>query len=242
MPGSATGIVLSTPDARQRELYAALIANDTVPIAAPIPVNLTIGATAVAAGTATASVTITSSGSINIPVRAGQPLEFRHSTGTFLFEVASSSATGSITTINGIAREGVPVGAVAQFPARVGLLLSIDTSETTGTSTFSTFDHDGNSEVARGEGEQSISGSAGASYFNAGLATLKAAQRAGTDVTWLVEQPNPDASAFSAPPYEWGVGVVNDVSSSGGVNDKLQNSIGISVKGGIKTVAPVLAT
>jgi hypothetical protein len=169
----------------------------------------------------------------------GQRLEFRHSTGTFLFEVAANVASGAQTVISGIAREGVPAGAVARFPSRLGLVLNIDTSETTGTSTFSTFDHDGTSEVARGEGEQSITSSAGASYYNAGLDTIIHAQRNGLDICWLIEQPNPDAAAFATPPYEWGVGVVNDVSSSGGVNDKLQRSLGVSVKGGIKYAPPV---
>jgi len=239
MPGPAAGLVLTTPDARQRELYAALIANDTVPSAMPAPVSITAGS-AFSASATPGAVTV-SSVVLPIDIRIGQVLEFKHSTGTFLFTATAATAAGTRTSITGQAIEGIPSGAVAQFPARVGLVLNIDTSETTGTTTFSTFDHDGNSEVARGEGEQSISSAAGASYYNAGLQTLKNAQRSGVDVVWIVEQPNPDGASFSAPPYEWGVGVVNDVSSSGGVNDKLQNSIGLSVKGGIKTVVPVRA-
>lgn len=240
MPGAALGSVLSTPDARQREMFAALIANDTSPSALPLPVTITVGATPMAAGTSGANVTVTSV-TLPIAIQVGQVLEFEHSTGRFLFEATTAIAAGARTEITGIAREGLPAGATASFPARVGLVLNIDTSETTGTTTFSTFDHDGISEVSRGEGEQSITSAAGASYYNAGLATLKYAQRNGIDITWVVEQPNPDSDAFATPPYEYGVGVVNDVSSSGGVNDKLQNSIGISVKGGIKATAPVLA-
>lgn len=238
MPGAAAGTVLATPDARQREMYVAIVPNDTTPTSAPKPVTITIGATPMAAGTTGANVTVTSV-VLPIALRVGQRLEFRHSTGTFLFEATADIAAGTRTEITGIAREGIPAGATAQFPSRLGLALNIDTSETTGTTTFSTFDHDGTSEVARGEGEQSISSAAGASYYNAGLDTIIYAQRNGLDVCWLVEQPNPDAGNFSEPPYEWGVGVVNDVSSSGGVNDKLQRSIGISVKGGIKYAAPV---
>lgn len=241
MPGAALGNVLATPDARQREMYVALVANDSKPTVVPTPVNIICAETGGLAAGATAADMDVDSVTLPIALQIGQDLEFKDATGTYLFEVTAVIAAGARTTITGIAREGIPDNATAQFPSRVGLVLNINTSETTGTSTFSTFDHDGTSEVARGEGEQSISSSAGASYWNAGLNTLKYAQRNGVDVAWVIEQPNPDADAFSAPPYEWGVGVVNDVSSSGGVNDKLQNSIGISVKGGIEYTHPVKA-
>ena len=240
MPGAAAGRVLSTPDARQRKSYVALIANDTSPTAAPKPVTITIGASAVAAGTTGAAVTVTSV-TLPIDIRVGQRLEFEHATGRFLFEATENIGAGAQTELTGIAREGIPADATCVFPARVGLMLNVDTSETTGTTQFSTFDHQGTSEVARGESEQSITSSAGASYYNAGLETVIYAQRNGLDVSWIIEQPNPDASSFEEPPYEWGVGVVNDVSSSGGVNDKLQRSLGISVKGGIQYTPPVKA-
>jgi len=172
-------------------------------------------------------------------MQIGQRLVFKHSTGSYLFECTALEAAGATTEITGIAREGIPLGAVARFPARLELALNIDTSETTGTSTFATFDHDGISEVARGEGEQSITSGAGDSYYNAGLSTMVFAQRNGRDIVSVIELPNPDANAFAEPPYEWGVCVVNDVSKGGGVNDKSTRTLGLSIKGGIKSVAPV---
>jgi hypothetical protein len=171
-------------------------------------------------------------------MQVGQVLAFKHSTGTFLATCTTAEAAGTTTEIAVSCREGVPTGAVAQFPARLELALNIDTSETTGTTNFATFDHDGISEVARGEGEQSITTGAGASYYNAGLETLVYAQRNGQDIVFVIQNPNPDANAFATPPYEWGVGVVNDVSKGGGVNDKSTRTIGFNVKGGIKAVAP----
>jgi len=242
MPGAASGTVLATPDARTREMYVAIVPNDTTPTALPEPVNIVCNEpTTGLPASATAAAMDIDSVSLPISIQVGQRLEFKNASGTYLFEVTTVAPSGTTTTITGIAREGIPDNAVAKFPTRLGLVLNIDTSETTGTSTFSTFDHDGTSEVARGEGEQSITSAAGASYYNAGLETIIYAQRNGVDICWIIEQPNPDGDAFSKPPYEWGVGVVNDVSSSGGVNDKLQRSLGISVKGGIKYAAPVKA-
>jgi hypothetical protein len=240
MPGAALNTVLATPDARRQEMFIALVANDTTPVAVPAPVNLTVVTPAVAAGAAAQAVTLTSA-TLPIALQVGQRLVFKHSTGSFLFECTTLAALGATTEITGIAREGIPIGAVAQFPARFELALNIDTSETTGTSTFATFDHDGISEVARGEGEQSITTGAGNSYYNAGLDTLVYAQRNGLDIGFVIETPNPDSNAFAEPPYEWGVGVVNDVSKGGGVNDKSTRTVGISIKGGLKYVAPVAA-
>jgi hypothetical protein len=239
MPGSPSTSVLATPDARQQEMYIALVANDTTPGSMPTPVDITAGAALSASATA-ASLTVDSV-SLPIAMQVGQVLVFKDATGSYLFEVTTLADSGTTTSITGIAREGIPDNAAAKFPSRFELATTMDTSETTGTSTFATFDHDGVSEVARGEGSQSITTGAGASYYNAGLETLVYAQRNSIDVVWIIEQPNPDSDAFSTPPYEWGVGVVNDVSKGGGVNDKSTRSVGISVKGGMKTVKPVAA-
>lgn len=239
MPGAPSTAVLTTPDARQQEMYVALVANDTTPGTMPVPVTLTAGA-ALTAGATAAALTIESV-SLPIAMQVGQVLVFKDATGSYLFEVTTLAASGTTTTITGIAREGIPDEADAQFPARFELATSMDTSETTATSTFQTFDHNGISEVARGEGSQSITTGAGASYYNAGLETLIYAQRNGQDVVFLIEQPNPDSDAFSSPPYEFGVGVVNDISKGGGVNDKSTRTVGISVKGGIRTVKPIKA-
>ena len=239
MPGAPSTAVLTTPDARQQEMYVALVANDTVPGVMPVPVTLTAGAVYAASATA-GSLTIESV-ALPIAIQPGQVLVFKDATGSYLFEVTALSAAGTTTTITGIAREGIPDEAEALFPARFELATSMDTSETTATSTFQTFDHNGISEVARGEGSQSISTGAGASYYNAGLETLVYAQRNGQDVLFAIEQPNPDSDAFSLAPYEWGVGVVNDVSKGGGVNDKSTRTVGISIKGGIKAVKPIKA-
>jgi hypothetical protein len=238
MPGSPSTSVLSTPDARDQEMYIALVANDTVPTTIPKPVNVTSAENQAASATAVA-LTIDSV-VLPTPIRPGQFLVFKDATGSYLFQ-ATVAASGTVTELTGIPLEGIPDNSVAQFPARFELALNIDTSETTGTSTFSTFDHNGVSEVARGEGEQSITTGAGASYYNAGLETLIYAQRNGIDVCFVIENPNPDSDSFSSPPYEWGVGVVNDVSKSGGVNDKSQRTVGISVKNGMKFAAPVKA-
>jgi hypothetical protein len=239
MPGAPSTAVLTTPDARQQEMYVCLVANDTVPGTMPVPVEIEVGAVR-APGTTAAALTVESV-ALPIAIQPGQVLVFKDETGSYLYEVTTLTESGATTAITGIAREGIPDEAVAIFPSRFELATSLDTSETTATTTFQTFDHDGISEVARGEGSQSITTGAGASYYNAGLETLIFAQRNGQDVLFLIEQPNPDSDAFDSPPFEWGVGVVNDVSKSGGVNDKSTRSVGISIKGGIRSVKPVLA-
>jgi hypothetical protein len=222
-------------------MYVAIVPNDTTPGSMPAPVSITVNEVAGQPAAATAAAMTIDSATLPIAMQVGQRLVFKDATGSYLFEVTSVAPAGATTEITGIAREGVPDGATAQFPARFELALNIDTSETTGTTTFATFDHNGTSEVARGEGEQSITTGAGASYYNAGLETLIYAQRNGLDVVFVIETPNPDSDAFTTPPYEWGVGVVNDVSKSGGVNDKSTRTVGINVKGGLKSVAPVAA-
>ena len=242
MPGAPLGSVLITPEARARELYVALVPNGTTPAAFPEPVTITVGATALAAGTAPAALTVTSV-TLPISIQAGQVLGFKNATGgTFLFEVTEAAAAGATTELTGIAREGIPAAAEAFYPARFELATSLDTSETTGTSTFETFDHTAGAEVSRGELTNSISTGAGAAYYNAGLETLKVAQRGGRDIAWVIEQPNPDSDAFDEPPYEWGVGIISDLSSAGGVADKLTRTVGIAIQGGINEVKPVLAS
>jgi hypothetical protein len=238
MPGAALGSVLTTPNAREIVSHVALIVNGAVPSSYPAPVTLTVGGTAVTAGTSAATVTFASA-VLPIAVQPGQFLAFRHSTGTFLAEVAALKAAGAQTTLSVIALEGIPSGAVAQFPDKFFLATTMDTSETTASTTFQTFDHGGTSENARGESSQSISTGAGDSYWNSGLRTLVYAQRNGIDVMFAMVQPA--LSGFSSPPVEWVVGKVTDVSAGGGVNDKRTRTVSIAVDGGIRYVQPVAA-
>ncbi|MEM9116947.1 MAG: hypothetical protein AAGD09_03585 [Cyanobacteria bacterium P01_F01_bin.56] len=237
MPGTPSGDVITTPNAREIIAYNALLANGTVPTSYPAAVDLTINGAITASGTAQ-TITIDSA-TLPIAMQPGQFLLFRDSAGSYLAAVTALQAAGATTTFTAIARENIPDTAVATFPARFYLATQMDTSETTGTTTFQTFDHGGTSETARGESSQSISSGAGDSYYNAGLRTLVYAQRNGIDVMFAMEQPNPDSNVFTtSPPIEWVVGKVTDVSAAGGVNDKRTRTVNVAVDGGIREVAP----
>jgi hypothetical protein len=239
MPGPANTSVLTTPNAREIEAYTAIIPNGTVPASYPEPVAITIDGAITGAATAQA-VTIDSA-SLPIAIQVGQFLTFRDAAGTYLLEVTTAVDSGAQTEITGIAIEDIPDNATASFPEKFYLPTQMDTSETTGTTTFATFDHGGTSETARGESSQTINSGAGDSYYNGGLRTLIYAQRNALDVMFAMVQPNPDSDAFDDAPVEWVVGKVTDVSSAGGVNDKRTRTVSIAVDGGIRYVRPVAA-
>lgn len=237
MPGPANTDVLSTPNAREIVSYAALIANGTIPTSYPAPVDLTIDG-AITANASPQTITIDSA-TLPIAMQVGQFLTFRDSAGTYLAEVTTLAAAGTTTTFTAKALENIPDDAVASFPEKFYLATQMDTSETTGTTTFATFDHGGTSEVARSESSQTINSGAGDSYYNGGLRTLIYAQRNSQDVMFAMEQPNPDSDVFTTnPPIEWVVGKVTDVSAAGGVNDKRTRTVSIAVDGGIRYVDP----
>lgn len=242
MPGAVSTEVLATPNARESVAYCALVANGTAPASYPTPVDVEIATGSAVTGAATAQAITITSVSLPIAMQVGQYLTFRDAAGSYLFEVTTLAASGTTTEITGIAIEDIPAGATAQFPEKFYLATQLDTTETTGTTTFATFDHAGTSETARGESTQSISSGAGDSYYNGGLQTLVYAQRNSKDVFFGIELPNPDADAFSTPPIEWCVGKVTDVSAAGGVNDKRTRTVNIAVDGGFRSVRPVAAS
>lgn len=238
MPASPIGSTIAAAEARDQRLYVALIANSTVPTTVPEPVNLTIATSAVVGGTAGQEVTVTSV-VLPIPMQVGQELLFRHSTGSFKAKVNLVEAAGTTTAINLIALEDIPIGAVAQFPTPLFLAQEYSTSDTTGTNTFSSFDHGGTSDSSRGESEQSVSFSMAESFYNSGARTLLYGKENEQDVVLLNYQPNPDSNAFSKAPIEWLVGKVTDMSRAGANGDKQIYSASITVDGGFRRVDPV---
>lgn len=238
MPAAPLGSTIAAAEARDQKLYVALVANSTVPSSVPEPVNITIATNAVNGGTSAQEVTVTSV-SLPISMRVGQELLFRHATGSFKARCSMTEAAGTTTSINLVCLEDIPIGAVAQFPTPLFLAQEYSTSDTTGTTTFSSFDHGGSSDTSRGESEQSVSFTMAESFYNSGARTLLYAKEKEQDVVVLNYQPNPDANAFSKAPIEWLVGKVTDMSRSGANGDKQTYSASISVDGGFRRVDPV---
>ena len=240
MPAAPSGSTLAASEARDQKLYVAIIANGTVPSNVPEPVNLEI-ATGGVTGSATSQTITINSATIPIALRIGQQLLFRNAAGSYKAVVTANTAAGATTTIAAVALENIPAGAVAQFPTPLFLAQEYSTSDTTGTNTFSSFDHGGTSDSSRGESEQSVSFSVAETFYNSGARTLLYAKENETDVALINIQPNPDANAFSKAPIEWLVGKVTDMSRAGANGDKQIYSASITVDGGFRRVDPVKA-
>ena len=240
MPAAPSGSTLAASEARDQKLYVALIANSTVPPTVPKPVSLTVDTGGVTGNAASQTITIESV-VLPISVRIGQELLFRNAAGSYKAVVTANTASGTTTSLAVRALENIPAGAVAQFPTPLFLAQEYSTSDTTGTNTFSSFDHGGTSDTSRGDSEQSVSFSMAETFYNTGARTLLYAKEKEQDVVLINIQPNPDANAFAEAPVEWLVGKVTDMSRSGANGDKQTYSASIAVDGGFRRVEPVKA-
>lgn len=238
MPASPLGSTISASEARDQKLFAALIANGTVPSVPPAPVDLTV-ATAAAASSATPQAITITSANLPIPMQVGQELLFRDAAGSYKAKVTTLAPAGATTTFTAIALEDIPIGAVAQFPTPLFLAQDYSTSDTTATTTFSSFDHGGTSDSSRGESDQSVSFSVAETFYNSGARTLLYGKENEQDVLLYNIQPNPDANAFSEAPVEWLVGKVTDMSRAGSNGEKQIYSATVQVDGGFRRVDPV---
>ena len=241
MPASPLGSTLSAAEARDQQLFVAIVPNGTVPAAPPDPVTLTIAATAPTGSDTPQTITITS---VTLPIgmRIGQELLFRDAAGSYKAVVTANVAAGATTTFTALALEDIPVDATAQFPTPLFLAQEYSTSDTTAINTFSSFDHGGTSDSSRGESDQSVSFSVAETFYNSGARTLLYAKENELDVTLYNRQPNPDAGAFSTAPVEWLVGKVTDMSRAGANGDKQIYSATIQVDGGFRRVDPTPIT
>jgi len=240
MPASPVGSTIAASEARDQQLFVALIANGTVPSAAPAPVSLTIATSAVTGSATAQEITITSA-TLPIAIQIGQELLFRHSTGSFKAVATAVVAAGARTALTVRALEDMPIGAVAQFPTPLFLAQEFSTSDTTAINTFSSFDHGGTSDSSRGESDQSVSFSVAESFYNSGARTLLYGKENEQDVVLYNRQANPDSDAFATAPVEWLVGKVTDMSRAGANGDKQIYSATIQVDGGFRRVDPVAA-
>jgi hypothetical protein len=238
MPGTAPEVALATPDVKDQEMYVFIVPNNTAPSTLTVPVTITADGSTPITGSATAQTIAVDSVALPQPIQVGQYLCFNSAAdGRYLFKV-TAVATGTVTELTGIAIEGIPDDATAEFPSRMQGQLSLETSETTGTNTFATWDHDAGADVSRGDASNSLTSSASDGYYNAGMQTIIYASRNGLDVGFVIEIPNEDATAFATPPYDYGVGIVTDVSKTDS-NGKMARSLGISVRGAITRTDPV---
>ena len=239
MPGLAPEVALATPDVKDQEMYLFIVPNNTAPSTLTQPVTIIADGTTPITGSATAQTITVDSIALPQPVQVGQFLCFNSpADGRYLFEV-TAVATGTVTELTGIAIEGIPDNATAEFPTRMQGQLSLETSETTGTNTFATWDHSG-ADVSRGDGSNSLTSSASDGYYNAGMQTLIYASRNGLDMGFVIEIPNEDATSFATPAYDYGVGIVTDTSRTDS-NGKMARSLGISIRGSITRTRPVAA-
>jgi hypothetical protein len=240
MPGAPSGSPLVAADSRNQELFVALIANATTPASAPQPVDIVLNEASGVTASATAQAIAIDSATLPIPIQVGQWILFRDAAGSYPFKVTTLAAAGATTELTGIAYEDIPDNATAQFPTPAFLAQEFSTSDTTGTTSFSSFDHDGSSDTARGESEQSVSFSIGSQpLYNCGEETLLYAKNNEIDVVMLNYLPNPDANTYTTNgPIEWFTGLVTDLSRSGANNEKMIRSASIGVRGGFRFVDP----
>ena len=239
MPGVATGNPLIAPQSRDIEARLALITNGTKPTARIGSVTITEAA---AGGTVSAGTGVsltTTSFTPAIPILAGTFLAFKDSAGTYLAKVDTTIPASATTSITITLYEDLPQGAAATWPVKLDLLTDFSSTDTTGTNSFSSFDHSGTAQVARGNSEQSFSLSGGYSWYSDGIQTILYAKRTETDIYIERQLPNPDANAFTTnTEVEWAAGIVTDASRPGQNEQVVNFNATVSISGGFEILDP----
>jgi hypothetical protein len=234
MPAVAIGKVLKTVDSREVKLYAALLANNTAPSSRVAPVNVTLGGAVTASDTATATITDITPG---IAMQVGQPILFRDAAGSYIATVRTLFTTG--TSLEIIAKEDIPNGAVAVFPPEVDLVTGHSLDTQTSTNNVSTYQHTGQGEVSRGDTTRTVQFSALKSYYSAGQETALYAIENEQDLYMELHDPNPDSDTFTTnPPIRWFSGIASAAPETGNNGDKLSLDFTMGISGSVNKVDP----
>ena len=228
MPGVGTAGPLLMVDARESDIYGALVANNTSVPGRLEPITLTLTAAFTATTTATAA-TNTASAAPTIAIRAGTPLQFKDAAGSYIAIVGTDSATGAGIEIT--AAEDIPNGAIAEWPVRLDLVTDHTQGVQTTLNNVSTYDHIGSGESARADTTRTFSSTANVSPYSAGQRLLNRAANQELDIYLEVRDPNPDATVFATPPLSFGIARMSDASVSGTNGQKLSRTYSATYSG-----------